>query len=80
VRFRHLNFMHPHYGLSEPVEIIFCRNVMIYFDRPTQGRLVNRFASHLRPGGYLFVGHSETLNGLDAPLAAVAPSIYRKPV
>jgi len=76
VRFRRLNFMEPDFGLREPVEVIFCRNVLIYFDRPTQQRLLNRFRRHLIPGGYIFLGHSESLYGLNMPLVQAAPTIY----
>jgi chemotaxis protein methyltransferase CheR len=78
VRFRRLNFMDENFGLREPMDIIFCRNVIIYFDRQTQGRLLNRFHGHLRYGGHIFMGHSETLNGLDVPLIMVYPTVYRK--
>lgn len=80
IEFRRLNFMDSDFGMSEPVEIIFCRNVIIYFDRPAQEKLLNRFAHHLMPGGYLFMGHSETLNGLDVPLLSAGPMVYRKPL
>jgi chemotaxis protein methyltransferase CheR len=60
-------------------EVIFCRNVMIYFDRPTQEQVVARLARALRPGGYLFTGRSESLSGLALPLKCVRPSIYQKP-
>jgi chemotaxis protein methyltransferase CheR len=59
-------------------DFIFCRNVMIYFDRPTQESLVAKFAHHLRPGGYLLIGHSESLNGLAHPLRYVQPTIYQR--
>jgi chemotaxis protein methyltransferase CheR len=78
VQFRRLNFMDSDFGMREPVDIIFCRNVIIYFDRPTQERLLNHFYGHMATGGYIFMGHSETLNGLDVPLATVHPTIYRK--
>lgn len=78
VRFRRLNLMADDFGMDERVDIIFCRNVIIYFDRPTQERLLNRFCDQLRAGGYLFMGHSETLNGLDVPLIQVYPTVYRK--
>ncbi len=78
VRFRRLNFMAGDFGMREPVDIIFCRNVIIYFDRPTQERLLNRFHRHLAPGGVIFMGHSETLSGLDVPLTMVHPTVYRK--
>lgn len=78
VRFRHLNFMADDFGLREEQDIIFCRNVIIYFDRPTQERLLRRLCRHMSPGGHLFMGHSETLSGLDVPLTAVYPTVYRK--
>lgn len=78
VRFRRLNFMDEDFGFREPIDIIFCRNVIIYFDRLTQERLLNKFCSHLIPGGYIFMGHSETLNGLNVPLIPVAPTVYRR--
>ena len=77
VRFQRLNFMDADFGLREELDIIFCRNVVIYFDRPTQERLVNKFCRQLRHGGHLFMGHSETLNGLDVPLVQVCPTVYR---
>lgn len=63
-----------------PFSVIFCRNVMIYFDAPTQERVVNRLAGCLEPGGYLFTGHSESLNGIKHPLQYVQAAIYRKPI
>jgi chemotaxis protein methyltransferase CheR len=80
VEFRRLNFMDSDFGLSEPPEVIFCRNVIIYFDRATQIRLLNKLALHLAPGGYFFAGHSESLQGMELPLHPVAPSVYRKPL
>ena len=58
---------------------IFCRNVMIYFDRETQERVVNKLAECLEPGGYLFVGHAESLSRVSHALEYVRPAIYRKP-
>lgn len=78
VQFRRLNFMDSDFGMREQMDIIFCRNVIIYFDRPTQERLLNHFYVHMASGGYIFMGHSETLNGLDVPLATVHPTVYRK--
>ncbi|HDH05493.1 MAG TPA: chemotaxis protein CheR [Nitrospirae bacterium] len=78
VRFRRLNFLEGDFGMREHMDIIFCRNVIIYFDRPTQEKLLSRFCSHLGPGGYIFMGHSETLHGMNLPLLQVAPTIYRK--
>jgi chemotaxis protein methyltransferase CheR len=78
VRFERLNFLEEEYGIEEPMAIVFCRNVLIYFDRPTQEKLVNRLSQHLISGGYLFVGHSESLHGMDLPLVQTATTIYRK--
>jgi chemotaxis protein methyltransferase CheR len=78
VEFQRLNLMEPVSHLGQ-FPVIFCRNVMIYFDRPTQEALVNRLAGCLEPGGYLLVGHAESLNGLEHPLRYVSPAIYRKP-
>jgi chemotaxis protein methyltransferase CheR len=80
VKFRRLNFMDDNFEMHEPVDVIFCRNVIIYFDRPTQEIVLNKFYKHLNPGGYIFMGHSETLHGLDVPLIQVAPTVYRKPL
>jgi chemotaxis protein methyltransferase CheR len=78
VEFRRLNLMEPFVGL-EPMDVIFCRNVIIYFDRETQTRLVERFERQLVPGGHLYLGHSETLNGINGSLVPVRPTIYRRP-
>jgi len=78
VEFRRLNFMDQDYGLSEKVDAIFCRNVIIYFDRPTQQQILEKLTRHLVPGGFIFVGHAETLHELDLPLAPVAPALYRR--
>lgn len=79
VRFDRLNFMDPEFGLTERFEIIFFRNVIIYFDRNTQTEVINRICRHLADDGYMFMGHSETLNGLDVPLKPVTSTVYRKP-
>ncbi len=79
IRFRRLNFMGDDFGMKEQADIIFCRNVIIYFDRATQKRVLKRLRDHLVPGGYLFMGHSETLSGLNIPLVSVGPMVYRKP-
>ncbi|MCP3888017.1 MAG: protein-glutamate O-methyltransferase CheR [Desulfobulbaceae bacterium] len=78
VRFGRLNFMDGDFGLPEMVDIIFCRNVIIYFDKETQEKLMFKFCRYLNHGGYLFLGHSESLHGYDTPLTQVAPTIYRK--
>lgn len=78
IEFRRLNFMDSDYGCIDRADGIFCRNVMIYFDRPTQERILGRLVRHLVPGGYLFVGHAETLHDMNLPLAPIAPSLYRR--
>jgi len=78
VEFRRLNFMDDSYGLSEKADAIFCRNVIIYFDRPTQERILNKLCRYLVPNGYMFVGHAETLHDMNLPLAPVAPALYRR--
>jgi chemotaxis protein methyltransferase CheR len=78
VRFRRINLMDDTFPIKSPLDLIFCRNVMIYFDHPTQTQLVTKFHRYLKPGGYLFIGHSESLQRLDQPFESVAPTIYRK--
>jgi len=77
VSFRQINLIES-YNHPQPFEIIFCRNVMIYFDRPTQEQLVNQLCRFLVPKGYLLTGHSESLNGLNVPLRCLRPSIYQR--
>jgi chemotaxis protein methyltransferase CheR len=79
VRFQHLNLLDGNYPFDRPFDLIFCRNVMIYFDRPTQETLVRLLVEKLVPGGHLFVGHSESLSGVKHPLKLVRPAIYLKP-
>jgi chemotaxis protein methyltransferase CheR len=78
VEFRRLNFMDTDFGLPQKADVVFCRNVIIYFDRPTQEQIIQKLASQLVSGGYLFVGHSETLHDMDLPLRPIAPALYRK--
>ena len=78
ISFRRLNFMDGDFGFREHMDIIFCRNVIIYFDKPTQEKLLNRFCDYLSPDGYIFMGHSETVLGMDVPLAQVASTVYRR--
>jgi chemotaxis protein methyltransferase CheR len=77
VEFRRINLVEPFPDIGK-FALIFCRNVMIYFSHQTQEQLVNRLAGCLEPGGYLFVGHSETLTGVQHDLEHVQPAIYRK--
>jgi chemotaxis protein methyltransferase CheR len=78
VSFHCLNFMDRDYRIRAMFDVIFFRNVMIYFDRPTQEAVVNRMCRYLRPGGYLFVGHSESLTGLNIPVTTVTKALLRK--
>ncbi len=78
IRFRRINLMDERYPIKSPLDVIFCRNVMIYFDRPTQERLMAKFYRYLKPGGYLFIGHSESLQWVEHSFKTVAPTIYRK--
>lgn len=78
VRFRSLN-LQGEWPMARPFDVIFCRNVMIYFDRPTKERLLARFAQALVPGGHLYIGHSERVTGDVARLLRpVGPTIYQK--
>lgn len=78
--FRHLNLTHLPFQLQGPLDLIMCRNVMIYFDHQLRSRLVNEFARLLKPGGGLIISHSESLVGIDCELRMVRPSLYVKPV
>lgn len=78
VTFQRLNLMESDFRLRESFDVIFFRNVIIYFDRPTQERVLNSICRHLKPEGALFLGHSETLNGLNVPLKSVVSTVYRK--
>jgi chemotaxis protein methyltransferase CheR len=75
--FSYINLLHLDGG-PRHTDVIFCRNVLIYFDRPTQQRVLSGLCRALRPGGYLFLGHSDSVTGLDLPLEHLMPSVYRK--
>lgn len=77
VEFRRLNLVEIT-SLGRQFPVIFCRNVLIYFDRAVQQRVVSMLERHLTPGGYLFVSHAESLNGLAHELEGVAPAVYRR--
>lgn len=79
VTFRQLNLLEGEPPFREPFHVIFCRNVMIYFDRPTQEELVSRLTRRLVPGGYLFVGHAESLTNIRHTLKPVQPAVYQRP-
>lgn len=78
VVFGKFNLMDPFTRFGKGFHIIFCRNVMIYFDKPTKTALAKKFCDVLQPGGYLFVGMSETLSGMDPRLVQVSSSTYKK--
>jgi chemotaxis protein methyltransferase CheR len=78
IGFAQLNLMADHYPVGDPFHLIFCRNVLIYFDKPTQRKVVSRLVDCLLPGGYLFLGHSESITGLELPLTQVANTVFRK--
>ena len=79
VRFEALNLMDERFAVDRDFDVIFCRNVLIYFSKPTQAAVLRRLAAHLRPGGYLLLGHSESLAGNDhAELRPVAPTVFRR--
>ncbi|HVW19617.1 MAG TPA: protein-glutamate O-methyltransferase [Opitutaceae bacterium] len=79
VDFRQLNLLGAPPHFSEPFHLILCRNVMIYFDHATQEELVERLTRHLVPGGYLLVGHAESLTGIRHGLEPLQPAVYRRP-
>ena len=79
VLFRRINLMDPDFPVGKPLDVIFCRNVMIYFDRETQTSLISKFFRYLRPGGYLFNGHSESLQWIEHEFTYLQPTIYQKP-
>ncbi|MEI8344520.1 MAG: protein-glutamate O-methyltransferase [Candidatus Omnitrophota bacterium] len=78
--FARLNLMDGVFPFKGKFDLIFCRNVMIYFDKPTQECLVNKLSRYLAPGGHLFIGHSESLIGLRTDFHSVAPAVFRKPL
>ena len=78
VSFQRMNLMEEHLSVPELVDAVFCRNVIIYFERATQHRLLNRLCGCLKTGGHLFLGHSETVHGFDLPLVRISSTIYRK--
>lgn len=78
VTFHRLNLLQAQYPVAPGQHVIFCRNVMIYFDAATQQQLVTKLTDHLSPGGYFIVGHSESLLGVKHSLRTVKPGVYRK--
>lgn len=78
VDYKRLNLLKPFIGLEPSYDIIFCRNVLIYFSREVQQEVVSKLASKLVAGGYLFIGHSESLTNMQLPLMQVRPTLYKK--
>ncbi|HEY3333093.1 MAG TPA: protein-glutamate O-methyltransferase CheR [Capsulimonadaceae bacterium] len=80
IKFRHINLLEEPWPISPSVQfdIIFCRNVVIYFDKQTQRRLFQRYYDKLKPGGHLFIGHSETLHGISDSFDLLGGTIYQK--
>jgi len=77
IRFRRLNLMDDSWPMQGPFDVIFCRNVLIYFDKATQRRLLSHYAKLLRPEGYLMLGHAEVIHGFEPVFAPVGHSIYQ---
>ncbi|MBU3917236.1 chemotaxis protein CheR [bacterium] len=78
VNFERLNFMDNNYKMPNGMDIIFCRNVIIYFDKPTQGQILSKILDHLNPGGFFFQGHSESTQRMDLPIRQIFPTVYQK--
>jgi chemotaxis protein methyltransferase CheR len=78
ISFRHLNLMVHPWPMRGLFDVIFCRNVMIYFDGPTKATLIDRFVEQLKPGGWLYIGHSESLLGTHNHLSHAGRTIYRR--
>ena len=76
VKFSRLNLLDPSWSVKEPVDAIFCRNVMIYFDKPTQKKVLDRFAPLLKPGGLLFAGHSENASLVNQTFRPLGHTVY----
>lgn len=78
ISLKYQNLMDSVYDITEKYDVIFCRNVLIYFDHETQEKVINKLCRHLIPGGYLFIGHSESVANMDVPLQSVKPTIFKK--
>lgn len=77
ISFKRLNLMDERWPIKSQLDVVFCRNVMIYFDRDTQARIVRHFAQHMKPDAVLFLGHSETMMGVDIPFHHIGRTVYR---
>jgi chemotaxis protein methyltransferase CheR len=76
--FGRLNLMDEAYPVDSDMDMVFCRNILIYFDKPTQAAVLRRLCSHLRPGGFLFLGHSESIVGMDLPVKQIANTVFER--
>ena len=79
IRFQQLNLNHKRYPLAGPFDLIFCRNVLIYFDEQSRRAVIDRLIDLLAPDGHLFLGHAETLNRVSDRLRSVGPTAYGRP-
>jgi chemotaxis protein methyltransferase CheR len=77
IKFARLNLMDTAYPVEHDMDVIFCRNILIYFEKSTQEAVLDRLCEHLRPGGYLFLGHSESLAGFVLPLRPIGHTVFR---
>ncbi|MEA3450433.1 MAG: CheR family methyltransferase, partial [Bacteroidota bacterium] len=78
IKYAQINFMSSNYGISNVFDIIFFRNVLIYFNIETQKEILHKILKHLKPGGHLFIGHSEAIYEHSMPIKNVNPSVYLK--
>jgi chemotaxis protein methyltransferase CheR len=78
VKLQRLNFIDDQYSVNEQFDIIFCRNVLIYFDRETQEKVINKLCNHLKIDGFFFLGHSESITNINVPLKQLKPTIYNR--
>lgn len=78
ISLKYLNLMDNQYDIKEMYDVIFCRNVLIYFDRETQEKVINKLCRHLVSGGYLFIGHSESVANMQVPLKNIKPTIFKR--
>jgi len=78
LKLKRLNFMDNDYAVTETFDVIFCRNVLIYFDRQNQENVINKLCRNLHPDGFFFLGHSESIAGINVPLKHIQPTVYRK--
>lgn len=77
VTFHRMNFMNDSYSIKEKFHVVFCRNMLIYFEKHIQEAVIHKIAQQMHPGGYLFIGHSESLQGLDVPVKQVHGTLYQ---